>query len=165
MQLFLLNTLTVVTSKICLLLMVAFLAIDIEASAQKKSFKQGIKGKVIWKAGNLMPSPDAPSRLVTGTPVVREVYIYELTSSKQAETDEGGVFYKNIQTKLIKKVKSDKKGNFCVGLAPGYYSVFVKEDKGLYANLFDDAMNLNPIHISQGKWEKQDLVIDHEAVY
>ncbi|MFN3378833.1 MAG: carboxypeptidase regulatory-like domain-containing protein, partial [Runella zeae] len=83
----------------------------------------------------------------------------------QAETDEGGVFYKNIQTKLIKKVKSDKKGNFCVGLAPGYYSVFVKEDKGLYANLFDDAMNLNPIHISQGKWEKQDLEINYQAVY
>lgn len=163
MQSFLLNTPTVVTSKICLLLMVAFLAID--AQAQKKRFKQGVKGKVIWKAGNLMPSPDAPSRGATGTPVIREIYIYELTSSKQAETNEEGIFYKNIQTKLIKKVKSDKKGNFCVGLAPGYYSVFVKEDKGLYANLFDDAMNLNPIHISQGKWQKQDLVIDHEAVY
>ena len=96
--------------------------------AQKKKVTQGINGKVLWKAGNLMPGPGVkPSK---GSPVVREIYIYELTYSKQTEAAEEGGFYRKINSKLVKKVKSDKKGLFSVLLPPGYYSLFTKEEKG-----------------------------------
>jgi hypothetical protein len=110
-----------------------------------------------------MPGPGVkPSK---GSPVVREIYIYELTSDKQTEPAEEAGFYQKINSKLVKKVKSDKKGLFSVLLPPGYYSLFVKEEKGLYANLFDDAMNINPVQIRKGKWEKFEFIIDYQAVY
>lgn len=131
--------------------------------AQKKKVTQGINGRVLWKAGNLMPGPGVkPSK---GSPVVREIYIYELTSGKQTEAAEEAGFYRKINSKLVKKVKSDKKGLFSVLLPPGYYSLFAKEEKGFYANLFDDAMNINPVQIRKGKWDTFELVIDYAAVY
>lgn len=131
--------------------------------AQKKKVTQGINGKVLWKAGNLMPSPDVkPSK---GSPIVREIFIYELTSNKQTEAVEEGGFYQKINSKLVKKVKSDKKGLFSVLLPPGYYSLFSKEEKGFYANLFDDAMNINPVQVRKGKWGKFEFIIDYQAVY
>ncbi len=131
--------------------------------AQKKKVTQGINGKILWKAGNLMPGPGVkPSK---GSPVVREIYIYELTSDKQTEAAEEGGFYRKINSKFVKKVKSDKKGLFSVLLPPGYYSLFVKEEKGFYANLFDDAMNINPVQIRKGKWDTFEFVIDYAAVY
>jgi hypothetical protein len=47
----------------------------------------------------------------------------------------------------------------------GYYSVFTKEDKGLYANLFDDAMNINPVQVQRRRWTKIEVVVDYQAVY
>jgi hypothetical protein len=133
------------------------------ALAQKKKVTQGINGKVLWKAGNLMPGPGIkPSK---GSPAVREIYIYELTSDKQTEAAEEGGFYRKINSKLVKKVKSDKKGTFSVLLPPGYYSLFSKEEKGFYANLFDDAMNINPMQVRKGKWDTFEFVIDYQAVY
>jgi hypothetical protein len=133
------------------------------APAQKKKVTQGITGQVLWKAGNLMPGPGVkPSK---GSPAVREIYIYELTSNKQTEAAEETGFYRKINSKLIKKVKSDKKGLFSVSLPAGYYSLFTKEEKGFYANLFDDAMNINPVQIRKGKWDTFDFVIDYAAVY
>ena len=149
------------TSKIGLFLVILFLTTL--SFAQKKKVTQGINGKVLWKAGNLMPGPGVkPSK---GSPVVREIYIYELTSDKQTEAAEEGGFYRKINSKLVKKVKSDKKGLFSVLLPPGYYSLFVKEEKGFYANLFDDAMNINPVQIRKGKWDTFEFVIDYAAVY
>lgn len=133
------------------------------AFAQKKKITQGINGKVLWKAGNLMPGPGVkPSK---GSPIVREIFIYELTSDKQTEAAEEAGFYQKINSKLVKKVKSDKKGVFWVSLPAGYYSLFAKEEKGFYANLFDDSMNINTIQVRKGKWEKFEFVIDYKAVY
>ncbi|MEZ4903469.1 MAG: carboxypeptidase regulatory-like domain-containing protein [Spirosomataceae bacterium] len=135
------------------------------ALAQTPRLKQGVCGKVLWKAGNQMPSPDNKNILAKGSPVVREIYIYELTTEKQTISSEEAGFYKAVQTKLVKKVTTDKKGKFSVRLPDGYYSLFIKEEKGLYANQFDDAMNINPIQISKGKWVKADFIIDYAAVY
>lgn len=149
------------TSKISFFL--AILLLTTLSFAQKKKITQGINGKVLWKAGNLMPGPGIkPSK---GSPVVREIFIYELTSDKQTEPAEEGGFYRKINSKLVKKVKSDKKGLFSVLLPAGYYSLFAKEEKGFYANIFDDAMNINTVEVRKGKWEKFEFVIDYEAVY
>lgn len=135
------------------------------AQNQNTRLKQGSCGKVLWKAGNLMPSPDSKSVSAKGTPVVREIYIYELTNTKQTVAAEEASFYKEIKTKLVVNVISDKKGRFSVRLPAGYYSVFIKEEKGFYANQYDDAMNINSIQIGQGKWTKMEFVIDYAAVY
>jgi hypothetical protein len=143
----------------CLLLLV------VVGFAQKKAPTQGVKGVVLWKAGNFMPSPDTKSPLPKGMPIVREIWIYELTNQNQTEVSEEATFYKKINAKLIKKVKSGKDGRFVVSLPVGQYSVFAKEEKGFYANLFDDAMNLNPLTINKKKWTRIEVVIDYEAVY
>jgi hypothetical protein len=133
--------------------------------AQKKKVTQGINGKVIWKAGNFMPQVGVKPSTPKGLPVVREVYIYQLTNEKQTEPAEEAGFYRKINSKLVKKVKSDKKGMYSVTLPMGYYSLFTKEEKGFYANLFDDAMNINPVQVHKGKWAKFEFVIDYQAVY
>ena len=151
------------TSKICFLLGLFLLATL--SFAQKKKVTQGITGKVIWKAGNFMPQVDAKANLPKGLPVVREIYIYQLTSEKQTVAAEESGFYQKINSKFVKKVNSDKKGFFAVTLPVGYYSLFTKEEKGFYANLFDDAMNINPIQVRKGKWEKVEFMIDYAATY
>ena len=126
--------------------------------------KQGIAGVVLWKAGNFMPDPDAKKPVSKGSPVQREVYMYELTSENQTEKDADG-FYQKIKTRLIKKVKTDAQGRFWVRLPAGNYSLFVKEEKGLFANSFDDAMNIAPVKVQRGKWTKTKLMVDYRAVY
>lgn len=134
-------------------------------AAQKKKGGQGITGTVLWRSGNLMPSPDAKAINAKGTPIVREILIYELTANTKAEPAEEAGFYQKINSKLIKKVTSNASGRFAISLPEGYYSIFVKEDKGFYANLFDDAMNIHPVHVQKGKWEKEDIIVDYAAVY
>ena len=133
------------------------------AAAQKNT--QGISGRVLWKAGNFMPTVGVKASVPKATPVVREVYIYALTNDKQVEAGEGAGFYQKVNSILVKKVKTNNKGQFSVSLPVGYYSVFTKEDKGLYANLFDDAMNINPVQVQRRRWTKIEVVVDYQAVY
>lgn len=123
---------------------------------------QGICGTVIFKSGNHMPGPGRPQP--KGQPVVRDVLIYELTKTGQTETAEDG-FYSKVNTRLVKKVKSDPDGKFCVSLPPGQYSVFVQEEKGLYANLFDGDNNIFPVNVEKNRQSTITFEITHQAVY
>ena len=127
-----------------------------------KGVSQGITGTVLWYEGDLMPGMDKEP--VEGQPIQREIHIYELTSLKQAEVEEG-YFYYNLKTRLIKKVLSDEGGKFIVELDPGSYSVFVKEPKGLFASTFDQAGHLNPITIGQNELTKMLIRVDYKAAY
>lgn len=133
-------------------------------SFQTKKTTQGIAGVVLWKAGNFMPDPDAKKPLSKGSPVQREVYIYALTPENQTEKDAEG-FYQKIKTRLLKKVKTDAQGRFWVRLPVGYYSLFVKEEKGLFANSYDDAMNISVVQVQRKKWNTIELMVDYQAVY
>jgi hypothetical protein len=129
---------------------------------QTNTIKQGVCGTVIWKEGNLMPGPDRD--VPQGKGVERDVVVYELTKSDQV-TSEGG-FHRNIKTKLVKKITSDDKGNFCIELPEGAYSLFVWEDgKGLYANSFDGQGNIFPITVQKGKVEQANITVDYMAAY
>jgi hypothetical protein len=124
--------------------------------------KQGVCGTVVWKEGNQMPSPKRPQSSAKG--VARGVVVYELTRLDQVESDGG--FHRNIKTKLIKQVSSDSKGNFCLDLPEGQYSIFVWEDgKGLYANSFDGQSNIFPVAIRKGKVEPITITVDYRASY
>lgn len=129
---------------------------------QQASIKQGIAGKVLWQSGNQMPSPDAPPS--KGRGVQRMVYIYERTNGNQANTTDG-VFHTDIQTNLVTHVVTDANGNFAVSLKPGVYSLFTKEEKGLYANLFDGENNIFPVKVEEGQVTNVEFLINYNASY
>lgn len=125
--------------------------------------KQGIQGQILWEAGNQMPSPDAPpSNGRRG--VERTVYVYELTNSSQT-TSQDGIFHTNIKTKLVTQVKTDANGKFAVNLKPGRYSLFTKEEQGLYANLFDGEMNIFPVEVKEGEVTTVEFLVNYNAFY
>lgn len=134
------------------------------AQNSSKVVKQGIVGQLIWLEGNLMPTIEGSGRdIPKGQPVQREVYIYPLTKTSQAERNEN--FYDNIQTELITKVMSDQNGIFKVSLEPGKYSVFVKEQKGLFANIFDGYGNIMPVEVYQDEVTQMTIEINYKAAY
>lgn len=136
-----------------------------EAQLQEQAItiEQGIAGKILWESGNQMPSPDTP-RNSGKRGVKRTVFIYELTNGSQATTTEG-VFHTNIQTKLVSQVVTDANGFFEIRLEPGTYSIFTKEDQGLYANLFDGQNNIFPVEVKKGEVTTIEFLINYNATY
>ncbi len=126
-----------------------------------KHFTQGITGKIYLRHGNYMPSPGRTS--TPGKPVIRLVFVYELT--KRGQTTENGTFFNNINSRLIAKSQSNVNGDYYIKLPPGRYSIFVKEDKQLYANTFDGDGNINPVEVKKDSISKKDIIISTNAVY
>lgn len=130
---------------------------------KKKETLPLICGNIYLLKGNQMPDPDKP--LSKGSGVSREILIYTLTKIADTEGD-GVTFFSKINTKLIKKLKSDNKGRFCVNLPLGKYSVFVSDPGfGLFANNFDEDMNISPIEIVKGKNKDITIQINHSAAF
>ena len=123
--------------------------------------KQGIKGKVEWISGNQMPGPDRPASKPLG--IKREIWIYQATRIDDATME--GVFFSNIGTSLIKKVKSKKNGCFKVKLPVGEYSLFIQEKKGLFANRFDGQNRINWVIVKPGEFSELTIRVDYEAAY
>ena len=134
----------------------------VRIEGSNENINQGICGSIVWKSGNLMPSPDHEVPKPKG--VQRELFVYELTSSEQATLQNG--FYKAVVTNLVKSVKSDAEGKFCLALSEGKYSLFVKEgNKGLYANQFDEEGYIFPIKITKDNLSMIVFTIDYQANY
>ncbi|MDZ4716293.1 MAG: carboxypeptidase regulatory-like domain-containing protein [Cytophagales bacterium] len=125
------------------------------------SQKQGLHGQVFWVSGNQMPGPDAV--LSPNQGACREVLVYELTSF--ADATQVGPFFRDIKTRLVATVQSKADGTFKIKLPPGSYSVFTKERSGLYANLFDQYNNINPVVIKPGNYSWKTITIDYEVAY
>ena len=127
-----------------------------------QNITQGIEGRIIRMEGDRMPgiTRTAPA----GKPVRCTVYIYSLTSQRDA-VHHDGVFYDSIKTKMIKKVKSDDSGRFSVKLVSGKYSVFIKEANGMFANTIDGAGNINPVTVSDDRVTEMNIRIDYKATY
>ncbi|MBL7845103.1 MAG: carboxypeptidase regulatory-like domain-containing protein [Cyclobacteriaceae bacterium] len=123
--------------------------------------QQGIKGKVEWISGNQMPGPDQPPSKPLG--IKREIWIYQATTIDQVSMD--GVFFSDIPTFLVKKVKSNKKGCFKATLPPGDYSLFIKEKYGLFANRFDGQNRVNCLTVKPGEFIEITIRVDYEAAY
>lgn len=133
---------------------------------QHDTLQQGIQGKVLWLEGNMMPTIVEDSQQVkdnTGTPVERQVFIYQLTHQNQAKKE--AAFYTDISTPLVKKVETDAEGRFQVYLEPGRYSLFVKEPQGWYANLFDEKGYIHPVSVSKDSLSRVILKVDYKAFY
>ena len=134
-----------------------------ENAARVKS-GSGVWGTVAFQEGNCMPTVDAKTNCKT-CPVKRTVRIYEYAASSKvaAAANEAG-FFTAINTKLIREVKSDKKGFFQAELPDGQYSIVVEENGRLYANGTDQDGGINPVTV-RGGMEKIDIIINYKAVY
>jgi hypothetical protein len=113
-------------------------------NADKVSITQGIWGDVWFWSGNFQPA------CIAGTvvPVSRELLVHELTPLDSVIVAPGGApFYSEIHTPLIATTQSDASGFFQVDLAPGTYSIFVREDSLFYANSGDGSGNIWPVTV------------------
>lgn len=121
---------------------------------------QGVKGQLYWVTGNQMPGPEREQIPRQG--IAREIYVFELTNRSDVEEEDG--FYK-VHTRLVKRVFSKPNGTFTIRLEPGRYSVFVKENKGLWANLLDSENNISPVTVTRGSYVWITISIDYSAAY
>ncbi|MFD1002892.1 carboxypeptidase regulatory-like domain-containing protein [Ohtaekwangia kribbensis] len=141
-----------------LLLFIALISLLENAAAQKPGILQG---QVFWVSGDQMPGPDKTRNPQQG--IVREIYIYNAANLSDATQQDG--FFTVIQTALVAKVMSESDGSFKVKLPPGKYSVFVKEDKGLFANLYDSNGCINCVNVNPRKSSWITLTVDYLAAY
>ena len=108
-----------------------------------------------------MPGPEAI--LSPNQGATREIIIYELTTFK--DVTQVGPFFRDVKTKMVATIQSKPDGTFKVKLPPGAYSVFTKERNGLYANLFDEKNNINPVTVKDGQYAWRTITIDYDAAY
>lgn len=128
-----------------------------------RQIKTGIEGKVEFKEGNFMPSPDGSAGKNSGKGVRRMVLIYPLI--KETDTRKEGNFYTKIKKKPITRFYTTDNGCFRFTLMPGKYSMLVKEKAGFYANGFDGEGNIYPIEVKESEITKVDFQITYMAVY
>ncbi len=138
-----------------------FLFLLLLSSFAALSQKQGLRGQVFWVSGNQMPGPEAI--LSPNQGATREICIYELTSIK--DVTQVGPFFRDVKTKMVATIQSKPDGTFKIKLPPGAYSVFTKERNGLYANLFDEKNNINPVMVKNGQYAWRTITIDYDAAY
>jgi len=124
--------------------------------------KQGVEGQVVWVAGNQMPGPGSKNPTPTG--VQRELHVYELTTIDKATRSPEG-FYSDIKTKLVATVTTKENGSFKLQLPPGQYTLFIKEDNGLFANRFDKNNAINPVIVTQKQYTWLQIKVDYKAAY
>jgi len=153
--------------KLSLYLLVALLSLNgCKAIQMDQDQEQGIIGQLYWMEGNQMPmivedgeEPITQEKMK----IKRTVRIYELTRLNELELSNG--LFEAPSTNLVAEVISDETGQFKVGLPPGKYSVFTVEEDGLFANIFDQEMNVNPIEITEEEWVIMNIKIDYKAFY
>ena len=124
---------------------------------------QGITGQITEATGNQMPMKDAP--LPVGKGILTTVLIYEPTNTSQVSRIGTSPVYTAISTKLVASVDTDSTGAFTVNLPAGSYSLFVKQGKQFYANLFDVNNNIALFTVEEGKLTRADLKISSGASY
>ena len=139
-----------------LLTVLAFLSVFHCAVSQK----EGIKGQVFWISGD-QPGPGSQATPDQGT--IREILIYKATSLK--DVSQKDQFFAEIKTELINTVMSSQDGSFKVKLPPGEYSVFTKEQKGLFANVIDHNGCISCVNVSPKRYSWVTITVDYEANY
>ncbi|HAS57206.1 MAG TPA: hypothetical protein DEQ87_11925 [Algoriphagus sp.] len=128
---------------------------------------EGITGKVTWLEGNQMPmiveDGEKPEVNPKGVPVQRTLIIYPMTNLADAKVE--GTLFQSISGEPITTVTTDEEGRYLLELAPGRYSIFTREEDGLFANIFDGDGNIQPVTVKKGEWTLLDIVINYKAVF
>ncbi|MGB3180130.1 MAG: hypothetical protein WBB45_01990 [Cyclobacteriaceae bacterium] len=123
---------------------------------------QGISGILLVRKGNFMPSPEEnPKDRGTEKPVAGQVYVYKAMSVSDAGT---GPYYTSLGDPML-ILEANDQGKFEKEMAPGTYSLFIKTEKGLYANSFNGQGLIRPITVEEGKMTEVRLIQDSQAAY
>jgi hypothetical protein len=100
-----------------------------------------------------------------GIPIQRTILIYKAVKKSDTESGTSPSFYSMVKGKLIRKIKTDKTGSFKANLDPGKYSIFVQEEDGLFANVFDGEGFINPVTVESGKLTGIVIKVNYKAAY
>jgi hypothetical protein len=138
-----------------------FLMVLFQFHASSFGQKQGIQGQVFWLSGNQMPGPEKAVTPQQG--IVREIHVYNAVTLANTQRQDG--FFQNIDAVLVTKVSTNPDGSFRIKLPPGKYSLFTKEEKGLFANLYDGNGCINCISVKPRKYSWITITVYYEAAY
>ncbi len=140
-----------------------FLACSSAKKAHSSTITQGFTGRITGLTGNQMPMKGADPVVPKG--ILTTVFIYEPTNISQVRQLGTSPTYTAINTKLVASVETDSTGAFTVALPVGSYSVFIKQDKLFYANLFDANNNIALFTVEEGKLTTVNLTVSSGAAY
>ena len=133
---------------------------------------QGLYGTILFWEGDFMPTyPEYPPGGYI-YPVVRDVCIFDRVLYDDVEWSyveiEPGIYAYlavDVPASLIEVVKSDDNGHFEAELAPGMYSVFVREHGYYYANLVDNGGYVFPATVREGGTTEIEFDITYMATF
>jgi hypothetical protein len=126
------------------------------------TIKQGIWGNVWFWEGSFMPVGWGNI-----TPVVRTIYFYQLTRYDSV-VPPTGTWFNKINSVLIDSTLSGSNGFYQIILAPGEYSVFIKEDTAYYANWFtvrNSIWYILPVPVKKDSITEFPIDITYKSVY
>ena len=123
--------------------------------------KEGIEGQVFWISGNQMPGPGRGVSAQQG--VSREIVVYQKLLDGQVQRD--NQFVAELPGPPIATDRSQPDGKFKIRLPPGEYSLFTREERGLFVNVIDRNGCLNCIVVQPRKFTWVTITVDYEAVY
>ena len=122
-----------------------------------------IRGELVWVTGNQMPGPDREPT-TNGKPIQRVVVIYPPVNWNDCTVGEQGL-YVEIPGEPVNTVLSDSTGLFMTHLPPGMYSVFTREENGLFASLMNGEGIINPVTIQRRDTTEIRIEINYTAAY
>jgi hypothetical protein len=126
------------------------------------TIRQGIWGNVWFWQGSFQPV--GWGNII---PVSRKIYFYTLTRWDSVEPPTG-TWYKKVNSTLVDSTLSGSNGFYQITLAPGEYSVFVREDTAYYANWFthrDSIWYVLPVPVKRDSITEFQVDITYQAVF
>ena len=121
--------------------------------------RQGVHGQLFWVNGNL--TSETEKKHIPQQGMVREIFVYELSTPSDVELEDG--FFVKVHTKLAARGFCKVDGSFKIKLEPGRYSIFVKEDQGLYANVFNNENHISPVTVLPRKYSWITISINYKS--
>ncbi len=126
-----------------------------------KKLQQGVEGVITQLTGNQMPMVGKPA--AKPRPIAAEVFFYEAATAQQAQ---GTIpVFNKVNTRMVAKVKSDTTGHYQVALAPGTYSIFIRQDAGLFASETDGSGVLTPVTVAAGQVSQRSVTVTLGAAF
>jgi hypothetical protein len=120
--------------------------------------RQGVKGQLFWVNGNV--TTETEKKHIPQHGMVREIFVYELATPSDVELEDD--YFVKVHTNLASRGFCKVDGSFKLKLEPGQYSVFVKEDKGLYANVFDSENHISSVTVLPRKYSWITISINYK---
>jgi len=121
-----------------------------------------LKGELKWVTGNQMPGPGRTAD--AGKPIQRVVLIYPPVQRDDCEYGAHGLFTR-VPGEPVATVLSNPEGVFITNLPEGMYSVFTREEEGLFASVSNGEGIMNPISVTSRDTTTISIDINYTAAY